>query len=333
MLTGRRTKLAIAVAILIIGVGAAFLFRRDEPVQTRKASKKTTPSAVAERSAGTPKAKSAATSEPSFSGHIEPYGWKDRPSDVGHQTATFPPPGAAKTPSATSPAPRDRTAAERPASYALSPGSQRMPTDNSPERPPFEIPARSASPAQSERNPTVFDRFATHPPPTSAMAAGKRHKIIDGDSLPAIAKRYLGAAERYLDLFEHNRDVLSNPELLPIGKELRIPPPNFVRAMESPSESRSSNLTAVAPPVAASSDIHRTPERPSNQPMLAASNRAAQQTYVVQAHDTLGLIARKIYGDIARQSELLAANRQQLRTPQDLRPGMTLIVPGARKAE
>jgi nucleoid-associated protein YgaU len=162
--------------------------------------------------------------------------------------------------------------------------------------------------------------------------AGKRHKIIDGDTLTAIANRYLGSEERYLDLFEHNRDVLTHPELLPIGKELRIPPPGFVRAAEPPRPSQSSNLTEVAP-VPGPSDFRRLPQPRSTQPALATTDRAAQQTYVVQAHDTLGLIARKVYGDIARQSELLAANRQQLRTPQDLRPGMTLIVPAAKKSQ
>jgi nucleoid-associated protein YgaU len=49
------------------------------------------------------------------------------------------------------------------------------------------------------------------------------HKIVDGDTLPALAERYLGSANRANDIFKVNRDVLSDPELLPIDGELRIP--------------------------------------------------------------------------------------------------------------
>lgn len=50
-----------------------------------------------------------------------------------------------------------------------------------------------------------------------------RHKIVDGDTLSALAGRYLGSADRYLEIYEANRDVLPSPEILPIGAELRIP--------------------------------------------------------------------------------------------------------------
>ena len=52
----------------------------------------------------------------------------------------------------------------------------------------------------------------------------RRHRIADGDTLPRLAERYLGSAERYLEIYEHNRDVLRTPGELPIGLELRIPP-------------------------------------------------------------------------------------------------------------
>jgi nucleoid-associated protein YgaU len=54
-------------------------------------------------------------------------------------------------------------------------------------------------------------------------APQRRHTIADGDTLPALAQRYLGAPERYLEIYECNRDVLHNPDELPIGTELRIP--------------------------------------------------------------------------------------------------------------
>jgi len=49
------------------------------------------------------------------------------------------------------------------------------------------------------------------------------HKIVDGDTLGDLAARYLGSANRALEIFEANRDLLTDPELLPIGVELKIP--------------------------------------------------------------------------------------------------------------
>ncbi|MGD0519316.1 MAG: tail protein X [Thermoguttaceae bacterium] len=49
------------------------------------------------------------------------------------------------------------------------------------------------------------------------------HKIVDGDTLGDLAARYLGTAARAMEIFAANRDVLADPELLPIGVELKIP--------------------------------------------------------------------------------------------------------------
>jgi hypothetical protein len=51
-----------------------------------------------------------------------------------------------------------------------------------------------------------------------------RHQIRDGDTLTRLAQQYLGSSERYLEIFDLNRDILSTPDLLPIGMMLRIPP-------------------------------------------------------------------------------------------------------------
>jgi nucleoid-associated protein YgaU len=63
------------------------------------------------------------------------------------------------------------------------------------------------------------------PPPMDGTVK-QVHKIIDGDSLPALAERYLGDASRAKEIFEANRDVLTDFQLLPIGVELKIPPRN-----------------------------------------------------------------------------------------------------------
>jgi nucleoid-associated protein YgaU len=49
------------------------------------------------------------------------------------------------------------------------------------------------------------------------------HVVSNGDTLEKMAERYLHDAGRALEIFDLNRDQLSNPHLLPIGVELRIP--------------------------------------------------------------------------------------------------------------
>jgi nucleoid-associated protein YgaU len=64
------------------------------------------------------------------------------------------------------------------------------------------------------------------PMATPTDEATRLHKIVDGDTLAALAERYLGSADRAREIFEANRSVLTDPELLPIGVELTIPPRN-----------------------------------------------------------------------------------------------------------
>jgi nucleoid-associated protein YgaU len=51
----------------------------------------------------------------------------------------------------------------------------------------------------------------------------RTHKIVDGDTLATLAERYLGSPDRAIEIFKANRESLSDPELLPIGVELKIP--------------------------------------------------------------------------------------------------------------
>ncbi|MCU0880817.1 MAG: LysM peptidoglycan-binding domain-containing protein [Pirellulaceae bacterium] len=52
----------------------------------------------------------------------------------------------------------------------------------------------------------------------------RRHRITDGDSLESLAQRYLGQAERAPEIYALNGDILTAPDLLPLGRIIRIPP-------------------------------------------------------------------------------------------------------------
>lgn len=51
------------------------------------------------------------------------------------------------------------------------------------------------------------------------------HKVAKGENLSVIAKKYLGNANKYMDVFNANKDILKNPDLIQIGQELKIPFP------------------------------------------------------------------------------------------------------------
>jgi len=50
------------------------------------------------------------------------------------------------------------------------------------------------------------------------------YEVVSGDTLGAISKRFYGKASLYKKIFEANRDILDNPDLIKVGQKLRIPP-------------------------------------------------------------------------------------------------------------
>jgi nucleoid-associated protein YgaU len=58
---------------------------------------------------------------------------------------------------------------------------------------------------------------------TGAPARALTHKIVDGDTLSRLAEHYWGDALLAGKIFEANRDILQSPELLPLGRVLKIP--------------------------------------------------------------------------------------------------------------
>jgi nucleoid-associated protein YgaU len=49
------------------------------------------------------------------------------------------------------------------------------------------------------------------------------HDVVAGDTLSKIAKKYYGDPGLYMKIFEANRDVLKDPNLIKVGQKLRIP--------------------------------------------------------------------------------------------------------------
>lgn len=55
------------------------------------------------------------------------------------------------------------------------------------------------------------------------VADDRVYEVVSGDTLGAIAKKYYGNASAYMKIFEANRDILDNPNLIKVGQKLQIP--------------------------------------------------------------------------------------------------------------
>ncbi len=49
------------------------------------------------------------------------------------------------------------------------------------------------------------------------------HEVKSGETLGKIAQRYYGDASLYPKIFEANKDVLKDPNMIRVGQKLRIP--------------------------------------------------------------------------------------------------------------
>ena len=63
----------------------------------------------------------------------------------------------------------------------------------------------------------------TIPQPTPAKATMKTYTVKSGDTLSEIAKRELGSPSKYMEIFNANKDQLSDPDKIKPGQVLKIP--------------------------------------------------------------------------------------------------------------
>ena len=61
------------------------------------------------------------------------------------------------------------------------------------------------------------------PEPTSTSGTGRTYVVVKGDTLSGIAKREYGNANKWRTIYEANKDVIKDPDLIYPGQELKIP--------------------------------------------------------------------------------------------------------------
>jgi nucleoid-associated protein YgaU len=59
--------------------------------------------------------------------------------------------------------------------------------------------------------------------PRNITPAGKTYTVVEGDSLSKIAKREYGDASKWRQIYQANKDVIDNPDLIEPGQNLIIP--------------------------------------------------------------------------------------------------------------
>jgi nucleoid-associated protein YgaU len=61
------------------------------------------------------------------------------------------------------------------------------------------------------------------PEPVATNGSGKTYVVVKGDSLSKIAKREYGDASKWRRIYEANKDLIKDPDLIYPGQELKVP--------------------------------------------------------------------------------------------------------------
>jgi nucleoid-associated protein YgaU len=133
-----------------------------------------------------------------------------------------------------------------------------------------------------------------------ALPAGdtSTYVVRDGDDLTGIALKVYGHAGGAQAIWSVNRDRLADPNVLPIGLELRIPPAWSVPAVQ---------------------------QQPGAGQLIEPGRRPAKVR--VAPGETLETLAQRFYGDRSMAPRLYEANRDLLRNPALVVAGMELRLP------
>ncbi|MBU1357807.1 MAG: peptidoglycan-binding protein LysM [Gammaproteobacteria bacterium] len=88
------------------------------------------------------------------------------------------------------------------------------------QAPSQEASEKASLAAGNVANVTQVDNKLVAP----AADAAQYHDVVKGDTLSAISKKYYGDANKYNQIFEANKPMLSHPDKIYPGQKLRIPP-------------------------------------------------------------------------------------------------------------
>lgn len=64
---------------------------------------------------------------------------------------------------------------------------------------------------------------STAPSPVPATSAGRTYTVVKGDNLSKIATSVYGNANKWRTIYEANKDIIKDPNLIHPGQVLKIP--------------------------------------------------------------------------------------------------------------
>ena len=174
----------------------------------------------------------------------------------------------------------------------------------------------------------------------SAALATTTHTVRSGETLSTISQKYYGTKNNWQVILDANSGLVKSPKDLKPNMKLVIPAAKAATARSvasGPVDDRNLlSATTISPTAAAAAPApaaaHAAAPAPASAtaaaPAPVASSAApSARTHTVAKGDTLFRIALKYYNDGNRYKDVLAANRSVLSSPQDLRPGMKLVIP------
>lgn len=165
------------------------------------------------------------------------------------------------------------------------------PPSGEPTAPPTSSPQAQTPPARAQAPAVIPPQF-------------REYTVRSGDTMETIARAQLGEAALWTAVASANPRI--DPLKLRAGQTIRIPlDPSNIQGKPNP------EVVASAP---------SNPAKPEPAPRIE---------YVVRRGDTLGAIARTYYNSSGRWQLILDANRDKIARPEDIRPGMTLVIPPA----
>lgn len=127
---------------------------------------------------------------------------------------------------------------------------------------------------------------------TNPQPAAVFYTVTKTDTLGKIAKAQYGDAMKYPVIFEANKPMLTDPDKIYPGQVLRIPQVEGTYSASVQSGATASN-------------------------------------YTVKSGDTLGKIAKEMYGDASKYQAIYEANTDKLTSPDAIRVGQVLNIPSA----
>ena len=192
---------------------------------------------------------------------------------------------------------------------------------------PVPVRRESPGPEQPQRRPQTFFRFGESAPHGADSAIelqtadqaddAEPYVVCRGDSFWTISKQRYGSSRYYMALAEFNSRHVPDPARLRQGSRIRLPAAEML-------ESRFPELFAnrVRPRVSAPSEVGT--QLGGTFGLLIT---AKGLTYRVRRGDTLSAIAQRHLGRASRSIQIFEMNRQRLKDPDNLTPGLILLLP------